>query len=404
MNWSGSTVSLIYLVKEFSKNGYEVIVLTPKDEKLKDRLEKCGAKTIRFVSNFFKNLTLDLHFSDKINIFNLKDLNKILKNLIKFIYGLYFVKKIIKQVNPGILYSNEYVTIYASIAAKASGIAAVTHIRSIFLTGIFGIRRYLLNKAILKYNDLIFPISKIESEQLRTDKKRYLSKIKVVSEFLDKDDFDNSPNISKFKKNYNIPSDKFVVLMLGGVDPIKGSKDFIQAGIKCIKESKRFFFLIAGRIPDVNSKKEDIDYYKECVSIITESSLGKGNLMILGSVEKPRELLECASVLVSPFVMSHFSRPIIEAWALKKAVIATRTRHTEQLITHKRNGLLTEVADSESLANSVMLLESDNELLNYLGDNGYQTVMNNLFSLNGSKEIVSECDFLLEKNILKNNA
>ncbi len=397
--WSGATVSLTYLINQFLKNGYEVTVLTPKDEKLAVRLEKYGAKIIRFVSNSFKNLTLDLHFSDKNNIFNFNDLNKLAKNIIKFFYGLYYLKKVIKQVRPLIIYSNEYVTIYASIAAKASGVIAVTHIRSMFLTGVFGMRRYLLKKAILKYNDLIFPISYIEGEQLRADKEKYLSKIKVVSEFLDENDFNNSPDSNKLKKKYNIPSDKFVVLMLGGIDPIKGSKDFIKAGIKCIKKSNRFFFLIAGKIPDVNSKKEDIDYYNECVSLLNESDIINNQIVILGSVENPKELLECSSILVSPFVVSHFSRPIIEAWSLKKAVIATRTMHTEKLITHNGNGLLVDVGDSENLAKLIMLLESENELLNCLGKNGYITVMENLLSLNGSKEIVNKCSLILGKNI-----
>ena len=69
-----------------------------------------------------------------------------------------------------------------------------------------------------------------------------------------------------------------------------------------------------------------------------------------------------------------FGRVVIEAMALKKAIVATRCGGPEEIITDGVTGFLVPVRDAASMANRIMALAMNPELRRRVGVEGFETV------------------------------
>lgn len=78
-----------------------------------------------------------------------------------------------------------------------------------------------------------------------------------------------------------------------------------------------------------------------------------------------------ADVLAMPSRMEAFGLPFIDAWAHKKAVIASKSAGPISHIRHLENGMLCEVGSVESLRQAILALLKDKALINKLAANGY---------------------------------
>lgn len=97
-------------------------------------------------------------------------------------------------------------------------------------------------------------------------------------------------------------------------------------------------------------------------------------------VADPTPLLrECRAVVVAS--VSHsggpetFGRTVIEAWAMRKPVIAYAVGAPAQLISHEVDGLLVPEGDTRALADALLRLASSPELCQRLGEAGHAKVV-----------------------------
>ncbi len=394
--FTGSTISLGYLIKGFCNNNYDVFVLTAKSEKFSSLYVKLGAKPVFFRFPKMENFYLDLHFTNKEPVFTFRGFNKFIKNVIKFFVGLYVTYLKIKEISPDLLYLNEYVVIQSALAGYLMKIPTVTHVRSRYLKGTFGVRNYLLSKSLIKFNDLIFAISKQEADQIIKFYHTNYEKVLVVGEFLNEENFRNFSNIDILKKKFNLPIGGKIILMLGEILPIKGTIDFIKAAQIVIEKNENVCFVIAGKTPS-NKNKLLGNYFKECMAISNLPWL-KNSIRFTGEVSNTNELIACCDILVSPSTETHFSRPIIEAWAMKKAVIATETEHTKDLVEHNINGLIVKIGSPKEIAVTILKLLYNKELLENIGIEGYTKAFK-FYNANTNLKIICEkCATLISKS------
>jgi glycosyltransferase involved in cell wall biosynthesis len=387
----GPTVSLTYIIREFVYSGYDVFVLTPKGEEQEKILIKSGAKIVKYGNRFIKTMMIDWHFSNNIPVYTLAGTIKLAKDFIKFIYGIIVTFKAIKKVKPSIIYVNEYVAFQASIMAYIYNIPSVIHIRSSFLKGSLGIRNYILRKLVLKFNKAIIPITNIEAEQFGNLTYKQNKKIHVIGEFLDENNFMKVDNVKILKNSLGISSDKIVFLMLGGLSPIKGSLDFLKAAYETTISNKNVFFILAG---PSSSDKQVEDYLKNCNHFISLLEQNK-SILVTNEIDDSLRLIRLSDVVVSPIIKSHFSRPIIEAWACKKAIITTDNTHALNLVSDSLNGIIVKSCDYKELASAMIRLIKDQDLRNKLGNNGYNIAFKKFNARNNSKKIVSLCNSIL---------
>ncbi len=392
-NFTGSTISLGYLVKGFCENKFDVYILTSKSEIFSNYLMNFGAKTIYFRFPGMENIYLDLHFTQKYSLFTMNGFLRFLKNIAKFHIGFFVTLKTINKIKPDLIYLNEYVVIQSAIAGYMKRIPTVTHVRSRYLKGYFGIRNYLLSKMLITFNNIIFAITPEEAKQIEKFSKKKINKISVVGEFLSEENFKTFTNIIQLKKKFNLPADNKIILMIGGIQSIKGTMDFIKAARIVVKEKKGVLFVNAGVLTG-NRDKASEEYYNNCYSIAGSSEL-KDYIKFTGEIKNITELIACSDILVSPSTETHFSRPVIEAWAMKKAVIASRTEHTMDLIENNVNGIIVNISAPEEIALAIINLLDNPDLLTSIGNEGYKKAKQDYCFENNFDVILKKCNSLI---------
>ncbi len=387
---SGSNVSMCYLIKEFINNDYIVYVLTKGDETDRKYLTSCGAMIIQYSSSPFKSITLSLHISDKTKLFSKEWLKNLFKDMLYFFNGIVLSIKITKSIKPDIIYLNEYVTIPFGFYPKLKSTKVLMHIRSLFIDQKFNLRIYLLKKAIKFIPDHCFAITELEAKQVCNDFENKTN-IKVIPEFLDQEDFKNPNNISELKNKFMIPDSTKIVTFLGGISYIKGSIIFIKSIEHLSISFRNVKFIIAGKIFNDPNIQTVHTYYKLCDEYLNKPNI-KEYVEVLGDVRNINELIAVSDIVVSCSITTHFSRPMIEAWAQKKAVIATDILHSKILINNGTDGLIVKKNEPAELAESIKMLLENEQLTKTLGENGYLKVKRMFSAGVNSKKIVDYCN------------
>jgi glycosyltransferase involved in cell wall biosynthesis len=373
-----------YLVEVFYKVGWDVLILSPKDESSLKIFQEFNITSIKLKKYF----NLEMHFSNDLSSFSLRGIKRNIYMLFYFIYGFIYAVNKLSKLKPDIVYINEYVLSQFSAASKILNIPVVTHIRSPFLKGTFGIRKYLFSKLLLKCNDYLFAITEQEALQIgkRTDKQ--IEKVKVIYEFLDENDFATQDDINKLKKNLSIPENLTVLLMLGGIEEFKGTYETIQAFSKVFELNHDVYLIIAGAMN--NNPK----YNSKCLKIIEKKKLSN-NIKIIGFTSRAHDLISCADIVLSPSIRSHFSRPTIEAWSQQKPVISSDIDHSKEIIQNGKDGLLYKYNQPEELKEKIIYLLNHPEIRKTLGENGGIKARSLFRSDKNVNRIVNYCTLLL---------
>ena len=86
------------------------------------------------------------------------------------------------------------------------------------------------------------------------------------------------------------------------------------------------------------------------------------------------DLLHCIDVYCLPSLWEGLSIALLEAMAMRKAIIATPTDGTKEVIRHEENGLLISLNDNSTLVDSICRLYNDSSLMNRCCESARQFV------------------------------
>lgn len=385
---NGSTVSMEYLVRGFHAGGYDVLVLTWKTDARSTAGLTPWATVLDGRRFMVPSITLCVHFAYTMPPWSLEGFTSILKDLVKFVVGFGIVERAIKTYRPDLVYVNEYSVVQASVAASVRGVPAVVHIRSQMLEGVLGVRRRLVARLLLKFNEAVFAITRFEAEQLHP-RPSERAKISVVGEFVPLP----PPGVSDaalLRNGFGLPTGKPVVAMLGGIKDIKGTIDFLLAAGEIVRTRPDVVFAVAGGNYREGSPAHR-EYYDRCMREV-ESLRRSGSICMLGEVPNPLDLITASDIIVSPSTATHFSRPVVEAWRLGKPVIAASTKHMRDLITHESDGLLVDAGDPGGLAQAIIRLLEDHPLCRRLAELGKEKAEAEFDAEKNLRIIVNRCD------------
>jgi len=116
---------------------------------------------------------------------------------------------------------------------------------------------------------------------------------------------------------------------------------------------------------------------------------------VLDDIRNIKELIAVSDIVISSSIITHFSRPIIEAWAQRKAVIATDILHSKNLIDHGFDGIIVKKNEPEELADSIKMLLENEQLNQTIGENGYLKAKKMFSADTNSKKILDYCNNIL---------
>jgi len=325
----------LHLMRALKEKGYEVIAVSPEDEKYSELLRK--------EFSFFAVKNLDRKGTNPI-----KDLK------LFFEYFLLF-----RRLKPDLVINFTIKpNIYGSISAGLLGIPSISvitglgyvFIRESWLTNLVKLLYWLafrLNRAVVFLN----------SEDLNTLKN--ISKEKsflIEGEGIDIKHFDST--LCKEAKK-----DEFTFLFVGRLLTDKGIHELIRAYEKLKKENPKVKLIIVGSPDEGNpnsvSKGELEKWIKE------------GSIKWYGFQEDVRPFYCMADCVVLPSYREGVPRVLLEAMAMEKPIITTDAPGCKNVCVDGVNGFLVKPKDVESLYSAMKrMVELGDEKLRELGKAG----------------------------------
>lgn len=359
--WGGAPNSMIKLINELDSSKYETEVLLLKNSVVAEKLKENAIKYRIADSYFYKKLYR--YFSHtEIGYVKWYQFFRFLKQLILWSLSRYcFAETELAKQKFDIVHLNSSVLTDWLAPAKKRGKVFI-HIREPYHRGKFDILYPFFKKQMKKYADQIIAISKDNSIRIGLPEKT-----KVIY---------NSSEIPKITPNVHSYWSK-KVLYLGGTAYIKGfytlvnSLDYLDKDIIIYFGGSKTPLEKTNRIKFIIKKILGRDKKNIAIQKIKNNQ----NIKEIGMTNNLDKYLNEVCCLISPFSVSHFSRPVIEAHLQKKPAIVTDVDGIEEVIKHEENGLIVPKDNPKKLAEAINNLTSDGEKAKIYGENGYRVAI-----------------------------
>ena len=339
----GAPLSLLYLIEQLDLKKYQPKVIFLQKSDAVDLFKLKGIDT-RICSNIYYNY---FGFSEvNVKRFSFK---LFLKQIFSWFLNAFIIgKRILKEEKPYLVHLNSSTLSDWAVAAKLLSIPVIVHIREPIAKNHFRIGKFFLRQIYKHCTKKIIAISYDNAKRLNV-----LNKTEVIYNFVDFNYFDKTlkPKIQNEKTKF--------VLYLGGQSRRKGFENVVNS-LQYL--DKNITVLFAGYYYD-SSKNDNLHLIKMRTS---------HNAKEVGLIENIPQYLADSFLLISTFSIPHFSRPIIEAGAMAKPVIATMLEGIEEMVIDGETGILVKPGNPEMLANAINKICDDEILARKLGEAGYQ--------------------------------
>jgi glycosyltransferase involved in cell wall biosynthesis len=207
----------------------------------------------------------------------------------------------------------------------------------------------------------------------------------VVYNFVDFDRFDRKLDPGESRRALGLAPDRPVVLMLGGMVPHKGAEILVEAAFHVRAASPGIVFVVAG-FPPTDAKSPSAlkralrraiegtglvrNVQREVLALMGRHRLDETVRFIGMRSDVPR-LLAASDLLVWPATVSHFSRPVIEAGAMARPVVASDFPAARELVHDGATGLLVRPGRPVDLAAGILKVLTDRGAARRMGEAGY---------------------------------
>lgn len=196
---------------------------------------------------------------------------------------------------------------------------------------------------------------------------------------------ENGVNLSRFnfaatfcdiRKELHASTKDFIVGFIGRVTYQKAPLDFVQAITKAHSKNKNIKGLIVG----------EGDLKSEMLAYIKDKKLEDCFYLSNFRSDIP-DVLNAINVFCLASHWEGLSIALLEAMAMKKALIVTPTDGTNELIRDHENGLLVPFSNPDAIADAILEYASSPDLVSIMGDNAYRLVEERFNSQRVSQEV-----------------
>jgi L-malate glycosyltransferase len=172
----------------------------------------------------------------------------------------------------------------------------------------------------------------------------------------------------RVRQEAGINSQDLLILSVGRLDPIKDFATLIRAFSSVVREMPNSFLWIAG--------DGDATYKQSVEQLVGELGLSQ-NVKFLGTRRDVESLLDACDLFALSSITEASSMTVLEAMAMRRAVLATRTGGNSELVIPGDTGILVPVGDVSAMAAAMLGLLKDPEQRKRMGRNGSQKVKQN---------------------------
>jgi glycosyltransferase involved in cell wall biosynthesis len=238
--------------------------------------------------------------------------------------------------------------------------------------------KFKIYKIFLPLVTKIVTVARMQMHQLVQNQKLPDSKMSVIYNGVDIEQFNSSVNVIKTKQSLGLNPKNKTVGMVTRFYPLKGIDIFLEAAAKINRIYPSVQFLIIGngpQMPAMIDLSEELDISHK--------------VHFLGFRENINELIPLFDIAVISSRTEALPLVVLEYMSCGKVVVATRVGSVPELVVHGKTGFLVDPENSTELANKILLLLHNPYLASIMGCHG--------------KYIVSE-KFTLEKTVEQTEA
>jgi glycosyltransferase involved in cell wall biosynthesis len=309
----------------------------------------------------------------------------------------------LERWRPDIVHLNSATLWTSAIATRRLGIPLVWHVRERLFGGPWSLRKIFYGAFLRKTADAVVAISPEDGASLGRDRE---NKVSIVYNPVDLRRFTpESYEPAAVRADFGLPHDAFIILSLGGFSPRKGSWQLVRA-LKRLP--RRCHLVIAGdKLPEgrppgalrragwslenlaVRFGLSGTQSWRYSERVQSEAAEVSDRLYQIGHLGDVAPLVAACDVLVFGGTIPHFARPIYEAWAMKKPVIAFDTPVMRAEIAAGRDGLLVPRDSISRLVRALQSIADNPTLAEALGRNGWNKAMSRLDTGRSVQRIIS---------------
>jgi glycosyltransferase involved in cell wall biosynthesis len=365
----GAPMSLFYLIKQMDRTRYEPIVITLRDGPVVELYRRNDIQTVvaEDITNFSHT---ELEWYGGAALWRLPI------QLAKFQASVTAARRYIRKFDPDLVHLNSSTLAAPARAARLENYPVVWHIREPIHNGYLGWRREWLKDRIAQDATRVIAISDYDAARLHPS-----PNIRVIYNFVDFSIFDRSLSPGEARRKFNLTPAQNVVTLLGGVAYPKGTLPFVKALPLVKKALANTKFLIAGPPPAIGDSSRlkstakfilQADAYDRQVMAAASDSIVGGTIRFIGQRTDIPQVLAATDILTFPSMVPHFARPILEAGAMAKPVVASRLGGPLELVQDGVTGLLVAPNDPRALADALIALLKDPTRMTSMGEAGYE--------------------------------
>ena len=185
----------------------------------------------------------------------------------------------------------------------------------------------------------------------------------VIKNGINQKKFDPNKQFTDVRRELNIDPSTILVGFIARITAQKDPFTLIKAASK-IPDSMNIKFLIVG----------DGDLKEQTVQMAKELNVSHKVLFQNFRQDIP-DILNAIDIYCLPSLWEGLSIALLEAMAMKKAIIATAVDGTKEVIRNEYNGLFVEVQQADQLAAAIIRLAQNTAFRKELADNAYNTIL-----------------------------
>ncbi|UCG34871.1 MAG: glycosyltransferase family 4 protein [Candidatus Omnitrophota bacterium] len=358
----GGEFSLMETIKILNKNIFNPIVMLGTKGPFRNELDKIGINTeIINVPEYFRTYKRD---PSRGNAFS---------SLIK---SIFILPDLIKKTEETIKRNKADIVAINTIKSAFFGIPAAqkTKVKSVWiirdcLTKDFYRAIFLreIKRLAEKVDKIICTSEEVKRHFLNLAGRNSSNKVTIVYNGVDLDRFNPALNGEKIREELLL-RDKYVITLIGRLEPWKGQKVFIRAAKTALEKRDNLrFFIVGGALFGREA------YENECLMLVKKLGV-EGKVLFLGFRNDVPNVIVASDVIVHTSILPEpFGRGIIEAMACAKPVISTNIGGPREILTPE-TGIFIEPNRPDFLADEIIKLidETDRRLL--LGSNARERV------------------------------
>lgn len=220
-----------------------------------------------------------------------------------------------------------------------------------------------LDKFFLRLNNHVVAVSHGQKEKILRLGIRQRS-LSVIHNAIDLGSSKDDSNCErKIRADLGIPDDAMFVASAGRLSPEKNYAGMIEVANRVCSQRDDVYFAVFGE----GFLRTDLETKIRTLGL-------EGHFLLPGFSKNMQQVYREIDVFMLPSFTEGLPNVALEAFAAKKPVVATAVGGTPEVVQHGVSGYLTSPDDISGMAQHLIVLTSDADLRNNMGENGYKHI------------------------------